>query len=57
MEYNKDRFDIRPVSLQEKKVADPAFSNNAAAQLEFVYKHSPYYEPVHLRYPVYRMNE
>lgn len=43
--------------LQEKKVADPAFSNNAAAQLEFVYKHSPYYEPVHLRYPVYRMNE
>ena len=43
--------------LQEKKIADSAFANNAAAQLEFVYKHSPYYEPVHLRYPVYRMNE
>ncbi len=45
------------IKLQEKKIADSAFANNAAAQLEFVYKHSPYYEPVHLRYPVYRMNE
>lgn len=41
--------------LDDKKKADTSFANNARAQLDFVYKHSPYYEPVHLRYPVYRI--
>ena len=41
--------------LEEKRKADPAFAQNAEAQLEFVYRHSPYYEPAHLRYPVYRV--
>jgi hypothetical protein len=41
--------------LQEKKLADTVFAADASAQLEFVYKHSPYYEPVHLQYPVFRM--
>ena len=26
-----------------------------AQQLNFVYRHSPYYEPAHMRYPVYRL--
>ena len=41
--------------LEEKKKTDTAFANSASAQLEFVYKNSPYYEPAHLRYPVYRL--
>ena len=42
--------------LEEKKRTDTTFAQNAEAQLDFVYKHSPYYEPAHLRYPVYRVN-
>jgi hypothetical protein len=41
--------------LRLKRKADSAFAKNARAQLEFVYQHSPYYEPAHLRYPVYRV--
>ncbi len=42
-------------SLEEKKSSDTAFAHNAFAQLDYVYKHSPYFEPVYLRYPVYRV--
>jgi hypothetical protein len=41
--------------LNDRKLADTAFAADAAAQLDFVYKHSSYYEPVHLRYPVFRL--
>lgn len=41
--------------LAEKIKTDPAFAQSANAQLTFVYKNSPYYEPAHMRYPVYRM--
>ena len=41
--------------LQDKKQADATFAANASAQLDFIYKNSPWYEPVHLRYPVFRM--
>ena len=42
--------------LEEKKAADPKFAANGSAQLDFIYKNSPYYEPGHNRYPVYRLN-
>ena len=42
-------------SLESRRKADPSFAQNADAQLEFVYRRSPYYEPAHLRYPVYRV--
>lgn len=42
--------------LEEKKKTDPKFAESANAQLDFVYKHSPYYEPAHLRYPIYRIH-
>jgi len=42
--------------LENKKKEDPQFAASANAQLDFVYKHSPWYEPAHLRYPVYRLN-
>jgi hypothetical protein len=41
--------------LEEKKKADPKFAASSSAQLNFVYKNSPYYEPAHNRYPVYRL--
>ena len=41
--------------LEEKKKTDAVFAASADEQLDFVYKHSPYYEPAHLRYPVYKM--
>lgn len=43
--------------LDEKKKTDAKFAASASQQLDFVYKHSPYYEPAHLRYPVYRLLE
>ena len=41
--------------FEEKKAADPKFAANGSAQLDFIYKNSPWYEPAHNRYPVYRL--
>ena len=41
--------------LEAKKQSDSKFAKDASAQLNFIYKNSPYYEPAHLRYPVYRL--
>ena len=41
--------------LDARKSSDPKFAANASEQLNFIYKNSPYYEPAHLRYPVYRI--
>lgn len=41
--------------LEAKRKEDPAFAKDAAAQLDFVYRHSPYVEPSVNRYPVYRL--
>ena len=41
--------------LQEKKKSDSTFAGSNTQQLNFIYKHSPYYELTHLRYPVYRV--
>ena len=42
--------------LEAKKKEDPKFAADASAQLNFIYKNSSYYEPGHMRYPVYRVN-
>ena len=42
--------------LEERKKTDEKFAANGSAQLDFIYKNSPYYEPGHNRYPVYRLN-
>lgn len=42
------------MQLEEKQKSDTTFAKSGAAQLDFIYKHSPYYEPVHMRYPVFR---
>ncbi|MBD0294210.1 MAG: hypothetical protein ICV84_03265, partial [Flavisolibacter sp.] len=40
--------------LEERKTQDTTFANSAQAQLNFIFQNSPYYEPAHLQYPVYR---
>jgi len=41
--------------LEDKRAADTSFAHSASAQLDFVYRHSPYLEPPYLRYPVFRI--
>jgi hypothetical protein len=50
----KDNPKLR-AELEQKKTDDTAFSKNPDAQLDWVYKHSIYYEKAHLQYPVYRI--
>ena len=53
-QYLKEHPDLKQ-KLDERKASDSAFAKNANAELDFVYKNSPYYEPAHLHYPVYRV--
>lgn len=41
--------------LEEKKKNDPEFAASAKDQLDWVYRHSPWYEPSHRQYPVARL--
>ncbi|MCB9064755.1 MAG: hypothetical protein H6551_06380 [Chitinophagales bacterium] len=41
--------------FEQKKKDDPEFAKSSRAQLHFMYLHSPYYEPEHMRFPVYRL--
>ncbi|HEV7783654.1 MAG TPA: M14 family metallopeptidase [Chitinophagaceae bacterium] len=41
--------------LAQQAATDTAFAKNGRAQLNFVYQNSPWYEPDHMRYPVYRV--
>jgi hypothetical protein len=41
--------------LEERKKDDAKFAASAQAQLQFVYRLSPWYEAAHMRYPVYRL--
>ena len=39
----------------EKRNTDTEFANNPRAQLDFIYKKSPHYEPAHLRLPIFKI--
>lgn len=41
--------------LADKRASDKAFADNANAQLEFIYRQTPYFEKTFNRYPVYRL--
>lgn len=43
--------------LEERRSKDTSFAKSANAQLNFVFQNSPYFEPVNMRYPVYRIVE
>jgi hypothetical protein len=41
--------------LDDEKAKNPQLANSAAAQLNFIYRNSPYFEKTYLRYPVGRL--
>lgn len=43
--------------FEQKRKSDSTFAKNSGAQLNYIYKNSPYYEPAYLRYPVYRAEQ
>ena len=54
----KEILDKNPklkAEFETKKLEEKAFAENGSWQLDWVYKHSPYYEKAHLQYPVYRV--
>lgn len=53
-EYLKQHPELKE-KLEQKRASDTAFAKSAYLQLDFVFKNSPYYEPDHNRYPVYRV--
>ncbi|MGZ5135310.1 MAG: hypothetical protein ACXWCG_09175, partial [Flavitalea sp.] len=53
-EYLEKNPEVR-TKLEERRASDTAFARSGAAQLDFVYKNSEYYEPAHMQYPVYRV--
>ena len=53
-ELLKNNADLRS-RFEEKRANDSNFANNGWAQLDWIFKHSKYYEKAHLRYPIYRL--
>lgn len=53
-QYLNEHPDVRR-QLEARRSTDTAFAKSGSAQLDFVYRNSPYYEPDHMRYPVYRV--
>lgn len=43
--------------LEEKKRKEPEFAANSSAILEYIYRQSPYFERVFMRFPVYRVEK
>jgi hypothetical protein len=52
--YLKEHPELQK-ALEDKKSTDSSFAKSASQQLDFIFKNSPYYEPGHNRYPVYRV--
>lgn len=55
-EYLKKDTELK-TKLEEKRATDTSFAKNAYAQLNFVFQNSPYFEPIAMRYPVFRVPE
>ena len=53
-EYLKNNPDVK-ARLEQKRATDTAFAKSGSAQLNFVFQNSSYFEPVNMRYPVYRI--
>lgn len=53
-QYLEQNPDLRK-QLEAKRNSDTSFAKSPGEQLDFVYKNSPWYEPAHLRYPIYRL--
>jgi hypothetical protein len=53
-DYLKNNPAIK-LKLEQKRTIDSVFAKDGRAQLNFVYQNSPWYEPAHMRYPVFRV--
>ncbi len=53
-DYLKNNHGLK-TKLDQRRNSDTAFAKNADAQLNFIFRNSPYFEPVNRRYPVYRV--
>lgn len=53
-DFLKSNPDVK-TKLEQRRATDTAFAKSGSAQLNFVFQSSPYYEPEHMRYPVYRV--
>lgn len=53
-EYLKKHPELR-AELEEKRASDTSFAKSANAQLNFVFRNSPYFETANNRYPVFRV--
>ncbi|ULT24781.1 hypothetical protein KUH03_38790 [Sphingobacterium sp. E70] len=42
-------------AFDKEKASNPKFAADGKAQLDWVYKHSNYYEKSHLLYPIFRI--
>ncbi|WP_456377377.1 M14 family metallopeptidase [Lutibacter sp.] len=52
--YLKENPILKDTLLQNIKM-DANFAKNSRAQLDFIYKNSPHYEPAHLKLPIYKV--
>lgn len=50
----KENLNLK-TEFEALKAKDAAFNTNPEAQLDWIYKHSAYYEKAHLNYPIYRI--
>lgn len=55
-QYLKENPELRK-RLEQKRTEDTAFVKDPRAQLNYVYQQSQWYEPAHMRYPVYRVTK
>lgn len=53
-DYLKKNPELK-TKLNQRIASDTTFAKSARAQLNFVYENSPWFEPVYLQYPVYRV--
>ena len=52
--YLQTQTDLKK-QLEQRVATDSSFAKSGRAQLDFIYKNSPWYEPDHNRYPVFRV--
>lgn len=51
-----DKNPILKAEFEAKKKSDEAFEKSGNSQLDWIYRHSEYFEKAYLQYPVYRVN-
>ncbi|MCX6318750.1 MAG: M14 family metallopeptidase [Bacteroidetes bacterium] len=53
-EYLRNNKQLQ-TEMENKRLTDTVFAKSAGAQLNYVYRNSPWFEPAYMRYPVYRL--